>query len=123
MITLGDVTNFVSGLQADIAKLRSECLALQGKIKSMSDTRMDVERYYSVVLSTADVARLHGVSTQRVLSYAHAGLIEQHPSSTDGKMAFRASTVLTLDFDDLRRRKAAMVRQQKYREADVHRSR
>ena len=61
-------------------------------------------------MTTEEVAKFHGVSTVRVRDYAHRGLIPQHPNSTDGKMLFRASEVLKLNFDELRKAKKILTR-------------
>lgn len=71
---------------------------------------IDTSRFYAVAMTTEEVAKFHGVSTARVRDYAHRGLIEIHPNSTDAKLLFRASSALRFDFSELKKAKLILKR-------------
>lgn len=93
-----EVINYITTLSAKCEMLKSELVSAQQK-------GVDATKFYAVTLTTEEVAKLHGVSPARVRDYASRGLIETHPNSTDAKLLFRASTVLTLDFSELKKLK------------------
>nr|DAQ26837.1 MAG TPA: helix-turn-helix domain protein [Caudoviricetes sp.] len=93
-----------------VSRLEAKCEQLMAILQDKETSCVDASRFYAVALTTEEVARLHGVSTARVRDYASRGLIELHPNSTDAKLLFRASTVLTLDFSKLKKEKSYLKR-------------
>lgn len=93
-----------------ISKLEAKCEQLAAILQDKEMSCVDASRFYAVALTTEEVARFHGVSAARVRDYAGRGLIELHPNSTDAKLLFRASTVLTLDFSKLKKEKSCLKR-------------
>lgn len=93
-----------------ISNLEIQCKITSEQLSERNRNSVDASRFYAVTMTTEEVAKFHGVSTVRVLDYAKRGLIEVHPNSTDAKYLFRASTVLTLDFDELKRKKLNLKR-------------
>lgn len=93
-----DIFNYIAGLEA-------QCAMLSEQSKFKKENLVDVTKFYAVPMTTAEVAKLHGVSISRVRDYASRGLIELHPNSTDARMLFRASTILAFDFSELRKAK------------------
>lgn len=93
-----------------ISKLEAKCEQLAAALRDKEAGSVDASRFYAVALTTEEVARFHGVSAARVRDYAGRGLIELHPNSTDAKLLFRASTVLTLDFSKLKKEKSYLKR-------------
>lgn len=69
-----------------------------------------LSRFELVPMTTEEVARFHHVSTARVRDYAHRGLIDQHPNSTNGKMLFAAGDILRINFKELRKAKKILIR-------------
>lgn len=84
-----------------VLAMETENALLKKQISGMVDT----SRFYAVALTAEEVAKLHGVSARRVRDYANRGLLPLHPSSTDGKMLFRASEALVFDIKEVRREK------------------
>ena len=93
-----------------VARLEAKCEQLAAALRDKEAGSVDASRVYAVALTTEEVARFHGVSAARVRDYAGRGLIELHPNSTDAKLLFRASTVLTLDFSKLKKEKFYLKR-------------
>ena len=93
-----------------VSRLEAKCEQLMAILQDKETSCVDASRFYAVALTTEEVARLHGVSTARVRDYASRGLTELHPNSTDAKLLFRASTVLTLDFSKLKKEKSYLKR-------------
>ncbi len=98
-----DVLSFISNLSA-------ECKILKRELDRKLLNSVDATKFYTVAFTTEEVAKLHGVSPARVRDYAKRGLIEQHPNSTDAKLLFRASSVLKLDFSELKKAKLIQKR-------------
>lgn len=88
-----------------ITRIDAQRAMLAEKLAEMEANSVDATRFYAVAMTTDEVARFHRVSAATVRDYAKRKLIELHPDSTDAKMLFRASTVLTLDFSKLKRAK------------------
>jgi len=89
-----EIINYVASLEIEVKELRERV-----------SKNINADRFYAVAFTSDEVARLHGVSAQRVRDYAGHGLIPLHPSSTDAKLLFRASDALLLDFEELKKRK------------------
>ena len=66
---------------------------------------VDVTRFDHVGLTTKEVARFLGMRPSTIRNYAHYGLIEKHPDSTDAKLLFKASFVLMQTSEGLKRAK------------------
>lgn len=94
-----DVINYLTNLENENAFLRS-------KVEQDERTLINAMKFYNVLVSAQDVASMHSISKTRVIDYAHRGLIETHPNSTDNKMYFRLSDALRWDFAELKREKA-----------------
>lgn len=109
-MTTTEAINHLAGLGVKCNMLEMECASLKEKLASKESQSIDISRFEMVSMTTEEVARFHGVSTVRVRDYAHRGLIPQHPNSTDGKMLFRASEILKLNFDKLRSAKKQLTR-------------
>lgn len=99
-MTSEDIFNHVSGLE-------TRCKMLQDALEKKEES---LERFYAVTMTTEEVAKFHRVCAATVRDYARRGLIPQHPNSTDGKLLFRASQILKLDFDKLRKNKKFLTR-------------
>ena len=93
-----------------VVTLEKRCETLTTALREREKRSVDAARFYNVTMTTEDVAKFHGVSAARVRDYADRGLIELHPNSTDARRLFRASTILTLDFDSLKKEKAFLKR-------------
>ena len=109
-MTTTEAINHLAGLDVRCRMLETECDTLREELKAKERQGIDAAKLYAVAMTTEEVAKFHGVSTVRVRDYAHRGLIPQHPNSTDGKMLFRASEVLKLNFDELRKAKKILTR-------------
>lgn len=109
-MTTTEAINHLAGLGVRCSMLEMECAALREKLAAREAQAIDTTRFELVAMTTEEVARFHGVSTIRVRDYAHRGLIPQHPNSTDGKMLFRASDILKLDFGELKKAKKILTR-------------
>ncbi len=59
----------------------------------------------NVALTTSKVAELLDISPCTVRDYARRGLLVLHQRSTDGRMLFKASDLLTKTAEELRRKK------------------
>lgn len=90
----GEIFNYITALEVENEILRK---------KVQDGSRVDAGRFYGVILTTGEVARMHGVSRSRVAEYAKRGIIEKHPDSTDGRYLFRMSDALTWDFAKLKK--------------------
>lgn len=108
-------------LQTDLAKvserldvkcrmLETECEILGEELRAKEQQGIDGMKFYAGTMTTEEVAKFHRVSTVRVQDYAHRWFIPQHSNSTDGKMLFRVSEVLKLNFDELRKAKKILTR-------------
>ena len=63
-----------------------------------------IDKYYSVLVSTAWVAAIHEVDPSTVCRYVQRGLISTaERTSSKGNYKFRLSEVLRLDFNQLRK--------------------
>lgn len=93
-----------------VSDLEAKCGALSAALDAKTKQSVDTTKFYTVPLTTEEVARFHGVADATVRDYAKRGLIELHPNSTDTKMLFRASAILTLDFTELRKEKSLLKR-------------
>lgn len=87
---------------SEVAALVNECQALRAENERLRQSAVNADRFYSAMLSTDEVGRLHGVSKDTVLNYVKRGLIEKAPDSTDGKVKIRASVALMLDFGKMK---------------------
>lgn len=84
-----------------VATLESEVQRLRGQLSHS----VDVSRFDQVGMTTEEVARFLAMRPSTIRNYAHHGLIEFHPNSSDGKMLFNASVVLRLTREELKRAK------------------
>lgn len=105
-----DMEMNAAAIFSHVAQLEAKCEQLAAILQDKEASCVDASRFYAVALTTEEVARFHGVSAARVRDYASRGLIELHPNSTDAKLLFRASTVLTLDFSKLKKEKSYLKR-------------
>lgn len=105
-----DMEMNAAAIFSHVSRLEAKCEYLAAVLQDKEISCVDASRFYAVALTTEEVARLHGVSTARVRDYASRGLIELHPNSTDAKLLFRASAVLTLDFSKLKKEKSCLKR-------------
>ena len=87
---------------SEVAALVNECQALRAENERLKQSSVNADRFYSAMLSTEEVGRLHGVNKATVLNYVKRGLIEKAPNSTDGKVWIRASVALMLDFEKMK---------------------
>ena len=87
---------------SEVAALVNECQTLRAENERLKQSSINADRFYSAMLSTEEVGRLHGVSKDTVLNYVKRGLIEKAPDSTDGKVRIRASVALMLDFGKMK---------------------
>lgn len=87
---------------SEVAALVNECQALRAENERLKQSSVNADRFYSAMLSTEEVGRLHGVNKATVLNYVKRGLIEKAPDSTDGKIWIRASVALMLDFEKMK---------------------
>lgn len=76
---------------------------LKAELEKMKGNHCDAQKFYGVAVGVEFVATLHNVHADTVRKYANLGLIPKHPDSSNGKMLFRASEILLLDFLELRR--------------------
>lgn len=83
---------------SEVAALVNECQTLRAENERLKQSSVNADRFYSAMLSTEEVGRLHGVNKATVRNYIKRGLIEKAPDSTDGKIWIRASVALMLDF-------------------------
>lgn len=84
-----------------VATLEDEVRRLRGQLAHS----VDVTRFDQVRMTTEEVARFLGMRPSTIRNYAHHGLIEFHPDSSDGKMLFNASAVLRLTREELKKAK------------------
>lgn len=98
-----ELTSAIWDMQSRIDRLEAE-----------RRTMVDAEKLRNLILTAKQVAEMHGVSVRTVQSYAGAGQIALHPSSTDGKMTFRASDALKLNFRELRKKKTFLTQKAKW---------
>lgn len=87
---------------SEVAALVNECQTLRAENERLKRSSVNADRFYSAMLSTEEVGRLHGVNKATVLNYVKRGLIEKAPDSTDGKIWIRASVALMLDFEKMK---------------------
>jgi len=97
-MSTAEVINYINGIE-------KENNILKARIIEAEQSRISTERFYNVIISASDVAKMHNVSKGRVLDYAKRNLISKHPNSTDNKLFFRLSEALCWDFDELKRDK------------------
>lgn len=89
----------------DITELVAKVSSLEYENRELKDRKsIDATRFYASALNVESVASLHGVHPDTVRKYIQMGCIEKHPDSTDAKILIRASTALTLDFKELKRK-------------------
>lgn len=86
----------------EVVELVHENQALRAENERLKQSSVNADRFYSAMLSTEEVGRLHGVNKATVLNYVKRGLIEKAPDSTDGKVWIRASVALMLDFGKMK---------------------
>lgn len=84
-----------------VAKLEEQCR--QQKEQLMRS--VDVTRFDEVGMTTQEVARFLKMRPSTVRNYAKYGLIERHLDSTDARLLFKASKVLMLTSEGLKRAK------------------
>ena len=86
----------------EVVALVHENQVLREENERLKRSSFNADKFYNVILSTKDVARLHAVSDYLVRKYIGRGLIATHPLSTDDKILIRASDALVLDFKNLK---------------------
>lgn len=86
----------------EVVELVHENQILRAENERLKQSSVNADRFYSAMLSTEEVGRLHGVNKATVLNYVKRGLIEKAPDSTDGKVWIRASVALMLDFGKMK---------------------
>lgn len=87
----------------EIQQMAFENERLKDELEKMKGNHCDAQKFYGVAVGVEFAATLHNVHADTVRKYANLGLISKHPDSTDGKMLFRASDIILLDFTELRR--------------------
>lgn len=87
-----------SNIAAYVRELEFENSELSETVRRLREKSIDPQKFYGTAISVDACARIHGVCTQTVRQYIHAGYIPKHPDSTDHKLLIRTSDVLTLDF-------------------------
>lgn len=92
-----------------VSSLIAENKYLKSRISELESKRVDSTKFYDVVYTPSQVAKLHGVSPALVRKYVHMGLIETHPSSSDTLFLIRLSDALTIDFAALKRKAKELV--------------
>ncbi|MEG2064353.1 MAG: hypothetical protein RRY23_04335 [Alistipes sp.] len=102
-INSAKIADYILGLEARYS-------ALSAQLQEATENNVNAANFYAVVMTTDEVAKFHKVSPARVRDYATRGLIELHPNSTDAKLLFRASVVLTLRFETLKQTKLYLKR-------------
>ena len=76
--------------------------ALNDTIAEMVEASV-LNKFYNVMVSVKTVAEIHGVSEKTVFNYIKDGMIEPEPRVKNGKVQFRLSYALQLDFSLLRK--------------------
>jgi hypothetical protein len=73
--------------------------------ETMNDTLIDgfCNRFAGVMLLPQEVAKIHSVNKQTVISYIKDGLIEAEQEKKYGEYHIRMSDALRLDFKELRK--------------------
>lgn len=84
-----------------VAELETQCRELE----AWRARSVDVARFDEVGLTTREAARFLRMRPSTVRNYASYGLIEKHPDSTDAKLLFKASAVLMLTREELKKAK------------------
>ena len=79
------------------------------KVEYLETHCANVDKFYAKTMSVELVAYLHDVHVNTVRKYVNCGLIEKHPSSSNGKIFIRASEAMTLDFQELRRKSKVLI--------------
>lgn len=84
-----------------VARLETRCRELQ----AWQARSVDVTRFENVGMTTEEVARFLKMRPSTVRNYSRYDLIPKHPASTDAKLLFKASEVLKLTGEGLKRAK------------------
>lgn len=99
----------VAEVLGSIQELAFENEKVKEEIEYLKAHCANVDRFYAKTMSVELVAYLHDVHPNTVRKYVNCGLIEKHPSSTQGKIKIRASEALTLDFGELRKKSKVLI--------------
>jgi hypothetical protein len=62
------------------------------------------DKFYNVFVSPEDAAKIHGVNKVTVINYIKDGFIETEPHGEGERYRIRLSTVLKLDFKELKKK-------------------
>lgn len=104
-------TNRLSAMEliGSIQDLDYDNKRLAEKVEYLESHCVNVDKFYAKTMSVDLVAYMHDVHPNTVRKYVNCGLIEKHPSSSNGKIFIRASEALTLDFSELRRKSKVLI--------------
>ena len=79
---------------------------LKAELSLQKKNLVDIQKFHTVLMTTSEVAKLHGVSSTTVRKYISSEQIEIHPDSTIEKAIIRGSIALALDFGKLKKENA-----------------
>ena len=85
-----------------IAMLVEYNAQLEQENRHLKATRVNAERFYTVPIGLSVAGQMHNTSPRVLRRLISLGVLSTHPASTDSKILLRASTVMSMNIDELK---------------------